>query len=60
VHLQRGLLIGLENRATPTILRLVPAASDARLAIRASVGPIFPATPRMITSPGVRSKISMR
>src|SRR5580692_3064139 len=33
------------------ILRRIPAASDALLAIRASVGPIFPPTPRITMSP---------
>jgi hypothetical protein len=41
------------------ILRLVPAAIEARLSIRASDGPIFPATPRMSTSPGMRRRVSM-
>src|SRR5436305_14089677 len=41
-----------EKRDTPITRRGVPANSDARRTIRASVGPIFPPTPRTITSPG--------
>jgi hypothetical protein len=41
----------LEKRDTPITRRFTPAASDARFAMRASVGPILPATPRTIRSP---------
>src|SRR4030095_4066173 len=40
-----------ENRETPITRRATPARSDARLAIRASVGPILPPTPRTMMSP---------
>lgn len=43
---------GEEKRETAMIRRGVPAASEARLAMRASVGPIFPPAPRMRMSPG--------
>ena len=52
VRLQRPLLRrGDEKRETPMTRRVTPAASMARLAMRASVGPILPATPRTIRSP---------
>ena len=40
-----------EKRATPMMRRRVPARSDARLAMRARLGPILPATPSTIRSP---------
>src|SRR6266567_8723739 len=42
---------GDENRDTPISRRLTHASSDALFAIRARVGPIFPATPRTMMSP---------
>src|SRR5262245_34243290 len=39
--------------------RRIPAASEARLAMRASVGPIFPATPSRIMSPSIRPSVSI-
>ncbi len=45
---------GDEKRETPMTRCVRPAASMARLAIRARVGPILPATPRTITSPSAR------
>src|SRR5205085_1010177 len=47
-----------ENRDTPTIRRRVPAASDARRARRARVGPILPPAPRNRTSPSSRANAS--
>src|SRR5947209_7928794 len=43
-----------EKRETPMIRLRTPARSEARLAIRARVGPILPATPRKIRSPSSR------
>ncbi len=40
-----------EKRATPMTRRVTPAASEARLAMRARVGPILPAAPRTRRSP---------
>ena len=45
---------GEEKRETPMTRCDRPAASMARLAIRASVGPILPATPSTSTSPFAR------
>ena len=44
---------GCENRLTPMIRRRTPAASLARRAMRANVGPILPATPRTSRSPSI-------
>ena len=43
--------LGVEKRETPITLLVIPARSMARFACLASVGPIFPPTPRMRISP---------
>ena len=47
-----------ENRETATTRRHTPAASEARLAMRASEGPIFPPAPRTMMSPSRRPSVS--
>src|SRR3569833_4509744 len=48
-----------ENLATPITRRLSPAASHARRSIRPKVGPILPAIPSRLKSPGVRDTVSI-
>src|SRR6266576_4199487 len=50
---------GEENRETPITRRETPAISDARFAMRARVGPIFPPTPKMTMSPSRAPSVSV-
>src|SRR5262245_32045573 len=56
---RRSASPGLEKRATPTTRRRTPAASEARRAMRASVGPILPPTPSTTRSPSSRPSVSV-
>src|SRR4051812_23391286 len=47
------------KRATPMIRRVVLVLALARCAMRARVGPIFPATPRITMSPGCRESVAI-
>ena len=47
----RLIALPLENRETAMTLRATPAASDARRAMAARLGPILPPAPRMTMSP---------
>ncbi len=52
-------VLGEKERFTAKILWERPAASDARRAIRAREGPIFPPAPKIIRPPSTRDMLSI-